>query len=147
VYTGLLNFGIEWGLEKAVGWQGGSVNTTWLWISGKDASGTLGGNDLTISDIAGFQTLRMFELWFQQDFWDDRISLRIGQLAADSKFVISDYAAWFIDGTFGWPAFMYLNLPEGGPASPMSTLGARVAIHPVEWLTFLIAVSQGNVYD
>jgi len=146
VYTGLLDFGIELDLESLVGWHGATVSTTWLWLSGRDASEDLVGNFLTISNIAGFNTLRMFELWFEQNLWDDLISFRIGQLAADSEFVISDYAGLFINGTFGWPAFIYMNLPEGGPGYPMGTLGARLALNPVDWFTFQTAAFQGNVF-
>lgn len=133
-------------MEKAVGWTGASVSTTWLWLSGRDASEDLAGNFLTISNIAGFNTLRMLELWFQQNLWDDKLSIRLGQITADSEFVISDYAALFLNGTFGWPAFTYTNLPEGGPGYPMGTLGARLAVHPVDWFTFQSAVFQGNVF-
>lgn len=147
VYTGLLDFGVNLDLEKASGWQGASMNTTWLWISGQDASANLVGNFLTISNIAAFQTLRMMELWFQQNLFDDTLSLRFGQITADSEFVISDYAATFINGTFGWPAFLYQNLPAGGPGYPMGTLGVRLAFHPTDWFTFQSAVFQGNVYD
>jgi porin len=147
VYTGLIDFGTNIDLEKAIGWQGASVTTTWLWLSGRDASEDLVGNFLTTSNITGFNTLRMLELWFQQNLLNDKISLRIGQLTADSEFVISDYGSTFINGTFGWPALLYMNLPAGGPGYPMGTLGARLAINPVDWLTFQSAVFQGNVYD
>ena len=72
VYTGLLDFGATVDLEKLVGWKGASVSTTWLWLSGRDASEDLVGNFLTISNIAGFNTLRMLELWFQQEFISGR---------------------------------------------------------------------------
>ena len=143
----MLDFGLELDLEKSIGWSGATVSTTWLWLSGRDASEDLVGNFLTISNIAGFNTLRMLELWFEQNVWDDKITLRLGQLTADSEFVISDYAGTFINGTFGWPAFLYTNLPAGGPGYPMGTLGARLALNPVDWLTFQSAVFQGNVYD
>ena len=152
VYTGLLDFGATLDLEKLVGWKGASVSTTWLWLSGRDASEDLVGNFLTISNIAGFNTLRMLELWFQQDFFlrEDEglpgLSIRVGQLTADSEFVISDYGALFTNGTFGWPAFLYTNIPEGGPGYPMGTLGVRVAVTPWEWMTAQSAVFQGNVF-
>jgi len=146
VYTGLLDFGVEVDLEKAVGWRGASVSTTWLWLSGRDASEDLVGNFLTISNIAGFNTLRMFDLWFQQSFLEDKLSLRVGQLSADSEFVISDYSGLFINGTFGWPAFAYTNIPNGGPGYPMGTLGARFAVNPADWITLQSAVFQGNVF-
>jgi len=152
VYTGLLDFGATVDLEKLLGWKGASLSTTWLWLSGRDASEDLVGNFLTISNIAGFNTLRMLELWFQQDFFqrgDDGppgLSIRAGQITADSEFVISDYGALFTNGTFGWPAFLYTNIPEGGPGYPMGTLGVRVAVNPWEWMTLQSAVFQGNVF-
>ena len=123
------------------------MKTTWLWLSGRDASEDLAGNFLTISNIAGFNTLRMMELWFQQNLLEDKISLRLGQLTADSEFVISEYAGTFINATFGWPPFLYTNLPAGGPGYPIGTLGARLSLNPVDWFTFQSAVFQGNVYD
>lgn len=146
VYTGLLDFGANVDLEALVGWQGASISTTWLWLSGRDASEDLAGNFLTVSNIAGFNTLRMLELWFQQNLFEDKLSIRIGQLTADSEFVISDYGSLFLNGTFGWPPFLYTNLPEGGPGYPMGTLGVRVAYTPWDWVTVQSSVYQGNVF-
>jgi porin len=146
VFTGLLDFGLKLDLEKAIGWRGASLNTTWLLLSGKNASNALVGNFLTISNNAGFNTLRNYELWFQQNLLDDKISIRLGQLAADTEFFVSDYGATFLNGTFGWPASMYMNLPGGGPSFPVGTLGMRLAVQPVKWFKFQSAVFQGNVY-
>ena len=147
VYTGLLDFSVKLNLEKALCWPGASLSTRWLLLSGKNASEDLVGNFLTISNIAGFNTLRNYELWFQQNLLDNKISIRLGQLAADTEFVISDYAAaLFLNGTFGWPAFMYMNLPGGGPGLPVGILGMRLAVQPVNWFRFQTAVFQGNVY-
>ena len=146
VYTGLLTFGAAVDLEKAAGWSGASVSTTWMWLSGRNASEDLVGNFLTISTLAGFNTLRMFNLWFQQNLLDDKISIRLGQISADSEFVISDYSALFLNGTFGWSPFVSMNLPQGGQGFPMGTLGGRLALKPVDWFTFQSAVFQGNVF-
>jgi porin len=146
VYTGLLYFGLTIDLEKAVNWSGASLHTKWFWLSGRPPSAELVGNLLKISSIGGFNTFRDYELWFQQNWLNDAISLRLGQIAADTDFVISDYAATFLNNTFGWPAFMYMNLPGGGPGYPMGTLGIRLALNPVDWFTFQSAAFQGNVY-
>ncbi len=146
VYSGLLDFGAQIDLGEAVGWQGATLSTTWLWLSGRDASFELAGNIFTVSNIAGYETLRMMELWFEQSLCDDKISVRVGQLAADSEFLVSDYAGLFLNGTFGWPAVAYMNLPAGGPGYPMATPGARLALSPNGWFTFQSAVFQGNVF-
>lgn len=146
VYTGLLDFGVNVDFDKLVGWEGASFSTTWLWLSGRDASEDLAGNFLTISNIAGFNTLRMLEMWFQQNLLNDALSIRIGQLTADSEFFISDYGALFINGTFGWPPAVYMNIPEGGPGYPMGAPGVRIALNPVDWFTFQTAAFQGDVF-
>ena len=84
VYTGLLDFGVNLDFEKLSGWQGATMSTTWAWLSGRDASEDLAGNFLTISNIAGFNTLRMLDLWAQQELIDGKLSLRAGQITADS---------------------------------------------------------------
>ncbi len=146
IYTGLLDFGLDLDLEKFVGWSGATFRSSWLWLSGRDASEDLVGNLFTISNIAGFNTLRAFELWLEQSFLDDRISLRIGQLSADEEFIISDTAGTFLNGTFGWPVLASEALPNSGPAYPLATLGARLAVHPTDWFSFLAAGFQGNPF-
>lgn len=146
VYTGLLDFGSELDLEKLVGWHGASAGTTWIWLSGQDASQELVGNFLTISNIAGFNTLRMLELWLEQNLWDDKLSLRAGQITADSEFLVSDYGGLFINAEFGWTALVGMNIPNGASAFPVGAPGARAAFTPVESFTFLSAVYQGNVF-
>ena len=147
--SGDLNFGAEVDLDKAVGWKGASISTTWIWLYGWSTNEELrdaGGKYLGVSSISGFNTLRLFTLWFQQKLFDDKISIRVGQISADSEFFVSSYAGALISESFCWPAIAGLNLPNIGPAFPMGTLGARVAWKPLDWFTFQSAVFQGNVF-
>lgn len=146
LYTGLLEFGAELDLEQAVGWKGATIGTTWLWLSGRDASEDLAGNFLTVSNIAGFNTLRMLDLWIQQILWDELLSVKAGQFGADSEFFISDYAGLFLNSTFGWPPVASMNIPSGGPAFPIGPPGIRLAASPLPWLTVRTAAFQGNVF-
>jgi porin len=146
VYTGLMSLQGNVDLQKLVGWQGASVSTRWYWLSGQDISAEHVGNIFTVSSIAGFQTFRMNELWFQQNFLNDRISIRLGQLAADSQFSVSTYDTVFLNATFGWSPDIYTNIPNGGPAYPMGAPGVQLALTPLNWLTYQGAVFQGNVF-
>jgi carbohydrate-selective porin OprB len=89
-YAGLMDFGATADLEKILGWRGGSFQTTWLWISGNGPESPLSGQYLPLSGIAGYPTLRMLELWFEQDLWESKASLRLGQITADSEFLAAD---------------------------------------------------------
>jgi porin len=146
VYTGLMSLQGNVDLQKLVGWQGANVSTRWYWLSGQDISATnLGNNIFTVSNMAGFPTFRMSELWFQQNFLNDRISMRLGQLAADTQFGVPTYETVFLNATFGWSPDLYTNVPNGGPAYPMGAPGVQLALTPLNWLTYQ-GLFQGNVF-
>jgi porin len=146
VYTGLMSLQGNVDLQKLAGWQGASVSTRWYWLSGQDISAKHVGNIFTVSSIAGFPTFRMNELWFQQKFLNDQISIRIGQLGADSEFDLSTYSAVFLNAAFSWSPYLYTNIPNGGPGYPMGAPGVQVALTPLNWLTYQGAVFQGDVF-
>jgi len=146
VYSGLLEFSNKIDFEKLVGWQGATFYSRWFWLSGQNPSADLTGNFFAINNLSGYNTVRNYELWYQQNFFDDKLSIRVGQLAADSEFVTSSYASAFMNGTFGWPTALSSNIPNGGPAYPSGGPGIRVAVKPIECVTIMSAVLQGNVF-
>jgi porin len=146
VYTGLMTLQGNLDLQKLLGWQGASVSTRWYWLSGHDISAEHVGNIFTVSNIAGFPTFRMNELWFQQNFLNDRISIRLGQLGADSQFDLSTYSAVFLNGTFSWSPYLSANIPNGGPAYPMGAPGVQIVLTPLDWVSYQGAIFQGNPF-
>ena len=146
VYTGFMSLQGNIDLQKLLGWQGASVSTRWYWLSGQDISAEHVGNIFTVSNIAGCPTFRMNELWFQQNFLSDRISVRVGQLGADSEFDLSTHSIVFLNATFSWSPDLSTNIPNGGPAYPMAAPGIRLALTPVSWLSYQGAIFQGNPF-
>jgi porin len=146
VYTGLMNLQANVDLQRLLGWRGASFSTRWYWLSGQDISAEHVGNIFTVSNIAGFPTIRSNELWFQQNFMGDRISIRVGQLGADSEFDLSTHSIVFLNGTFSWSPYLSTNIPNGGPAYPMDTPGIRLSLTPANWLSYQGAVFQGNPF-
>jgi porin len=145
LYTGLLKFGGDLSFDKLLPWRGFKASTTWLWLSGQDATEKLVGNSLTTSNIAGFRTWRLLDLWLEQSFGADRLSVRAGFMAWDAEFAVSTYGSLFLNGTFGWPAFLYQNVPGGGPGYPLTGLGARVSFRATDSLTLRSVLGHGNV--
>ncbi len=141
----LFNFGVEIDLETLAGWQGATLHNSWFAPLGRDLSAQNVGNTFTVSNAVAYNSLYLYELWFQQVVGP--LSVRVGQLAADTEFAGSDHGALFLNSAFGWPPFLSGNLPNVGPAFPKGTPGARVALTPVEWLTLQSAVYQGNPYE
>jgi porin len=144
-YHGRFEFSVDADLEKLIGWAGASAHATIYQIHA--TSRTVADNTGSIanpSNIAAEQTTRLFTLWFQQNWWDDRLSLRIGQLAADDEFLTSETAGGLINGTFGWPAVTAANLISEGPAYPLAAPGVRLAFKPSDQWTFQTALFSGD---
>ncbi|MFZ4116344.1 MAG: carbohydrate porin [Chthoniobacterales bacterium] len=146
VYMTVLQFATTVNLEKFMNWKGGSFYTRWLYLAGQDPGANLVGDMFGVSNIGGYSTFRNIELWLQQTLFDDKISLRAGQIVADSEFVISDYGSLFINNTLGWPAFIFTSIPNGGPAYPVGAPGVRLKLKPNDQFSIKAAVFQGNVY-
>jgi porin len=122
-YEDLISLEVDTDLQKLMGWKGGTAHVSLYQIDdgGRNAA-DLGGSISDPSNIDARPTFRLFTLWVQQQLGDTG-SLRVGQLAADDEFLISDTAAALINGTFGWANIVAANLPGGGPGYPLATPG------------------------
>jgi porin len=131
-------------LQKALGLDGLLFHVNAYQIHGNGLSADDVGNLLTVSNIGAKSSTRLFGLWLQKSLYNDTLSIRAGQLAADDEFFISQYASLFINSAFGWPSIMGINLPSGGPAYPLATPGMRVkwAISPA--LVATTAIFNGD---
>lgn len=145
-YTGLTQLTLAGDGDKAWGWSGGSFYLSALNIHGRRASFTqdnVGGLQ-TVSNIEAKPATRLWELWAQQSWADGKAELRVGKLAADQEFMTSEYASSLPNAMFGWAALPSIDLPAGGPAYPLASLGARLRVQPGERLTLLAGVFDGS---
>src|SRR5262249_43434100 len=131
-------------LEKAVGWSGATFHANAYQIDGRGLSENNLDNLLVASGIEATRSSRLFDLWLQQDLFGGVLQVRAGQLAADDEFFISQYAANFINSTFGWPGITMADLPSGGPAYPLSTPGVRLRFAPDERFSLMAAAFNGD---
>jgi porin len=144
VYIGRLEGVLNVDLGKLMGWQGLTFHANGFQIHGSGLSREQIGNLMTVSYIEALAATRLSELWLEQKLLGDKLSLRFGQLAADTEFNTSNYAFQFINSTFGWPAIISANLPSGGPAYPFATPGVRARYDPDKNLSLLVAVFNGD---
>ena len=144
IYDGRFEMTFEANLEKLFSWPGATFHVTGYQIHGRGLSSRAIGNLLTVSNIEAAAGSRLFTLWLEQNLFDDKLSVRIGQLAADDEFAVSDTAGLFINGTFGWLGSLGTNLISGGPAYPLATPGVRVRVGPFSGLSFRAAVFSGD---
>jgi porin len=143
-YEGQLEFDVDADLQKLIGWSGASTHVTVFQIhnSGHDVIENAGSIS-NPSNIDALPTTRLFTAWFEQNF-NDRVSLRIGQLSADGDFLNSPTGAGLLNGTFGWAGLAAANMTNGGPAYPLATPGARLKVNAGDDLSMLAAVFSGD---
>jgi porin len=144
IYQGLLTTSVNLDLEKLGNWPGATFYTDGYQISGRGLSRTAIGNLLAVSTIEALASTRLHDLWLQQEFLDRQASLRVGQIALDDEFYISQYSANFISSTFGCPDILSTDLPGGGPCYPFAVPGVRLRAAPTAALTLSTAVFNGN---
>jgi porin len=144
IYAGRAEFYTDIDFDKLSGWKGLTFHVNAYQIHGQGLSTNNLQNLLPVSYIEATPATRLFEVWFEQSLFNDKLSVRFGQLAADSEFATSETAGQFINGTFGWPTSFAANLPSGGAAYPLATPGVRVKIAPSENATLLIGLFNGD---
>jgi len=131
VTDGIFNLALDVDLERVTGfWKNATFHTNFLWLYGQGLSEKYVGDFSNTSNISGFNTFRVQEMWIDQGFWDKRASLRFGLMAADAEFFVSNYSGLFINGTFGAFTLVGANLPNP-PIYPVSAPGVRLFVQPV----------------
>jgi len=143
-YIGRLDLELNVDLEKAAGWKGLRFFANGYQIHGQSITALNLGALMPASFIESEPSTRLFEIYLEQKLLDDHMSLRIGQLSADSEFIMSESGAAFLNGSFGWPSITGINLPDGGPSYPMASPGARLAFEPNDTLGFLFGIFSGD---
>lgn len=142
-WEGLLEFGADFDLEKAVAWKGGALHVGALWIQGNnDPSTDFVGNFDELSNIAGNDALRLFQLDLTQKLDDGRWTFKVGQLALDSDFMISNTALLFLNSSFGPLPVESANTPA--PIWPLGALGGFVRWTPRKHLILRMGVYNGD---
>ena len=141
---GRLDLQVDLDLKTAVGLDGASLHGNGYAIFGHGLSG---GDIRDLSLASGIEALpstRLYEVWYEQAFLDGKAALRLGQLGADTEFLVSQYATLFINATYGWPNITSYDLPSGGPAYPLAAPGARLKIAPDAHWSLISAVFDGD---
>ncbi len=144
-YDGLTQMDLQLDTQRAFGVYGGTFNVSALQIHGRSLSADNLGTLQTASGIEGDRATRLWELWYQQKFLDsDRLDVKIGQQSLDQEFMVSQNANLFVNTMFGWPMLPSADLPGGGPAYPLSALGARLRAKPTDSVTIMAGVFNGS---
>lgn len=143
VYHGLTALTLGLDTQQAGGWEGGNFNLSALQIHGRQLSPDYIGSLQTASGIEAQNGPRLWELWYQHKL-NDSLDVKIGQQSLDQEFMVSQYAGSFVGAAFGWPVLPSLDLPAGGPAYPLSSLGVRLRSRLGDSTTLLVGAFAGD---
>ena len=145
-YDGITQVVLQMDTNRGFGHYGGLFNASFLNIRG--GLGVQNYNVQALQTISGIQaesTTRMWELWYDQKFLEeDRLDIKIGQQSLDQEYMVSSNALYFVNTMFGWATLPSYNMPGGGPAYPLSSLGVRFSARPIDGVQILAGLYNGS---
>lgn len=103
-WNALADCSVELDLARLGGPAGSSFTAQLLWIENQHTEADFA--DLTgaanrVSGIHAADAWRLFNLFYRQSWADDRLALKVGQLALDDDFMGSDFAGLFAHSALG----------------------------------------------
>lgn len=144
IFEGRLNLAVDLDLQKLAGWSQLSFHANVFQIHGQGLSRNYLQNYFVVSGIEALPSTRLYEAYFEKKWGSNDVSLKFGQLAADTKFFDTKYTDVLTNASMGWPAITSLNLLSGGPSPPLSAVGTRVLFNVAENWSFLGGIYDGN---
>jgi carbohydrate-selective porin OprB len=112
-YDGVLWTYLIGDLHKAGLWKGLCFYTDAYQIHGRTITGDDIGSLVTVSNYEALPSTRLSELWLEQHMLNDHLTVRVGQLTADTEFLLSSGGSNFLDSTWAWATLPSADLPGG----------------------------------
>lgn len=137
IYEGRLNLAVDVDLQKLVGIIKLTFHANMFQIHGDGLSRSNLQNLFVVSGIEALPSTRLYEAYFEKQWGAKKVSLKLGQFAADSEFFNTKYTDVLTNASMGWPAIRSLDLPSGGPSPPLAALGARLLVNVTDQLSVL----------
>jgi porin len=141
--NGVTTAQVQLDTKPLFGLAGGILSVSGFHIWGGDLSASNLMNLQTVSGLEANASIRLWELWYQQNF-GERFDVKIGEQSLDNEFMMSQNAGYFLNSMMGWPMLPSANLPAGGPAYPLAGLGVRARAHPSDAVTIMAGVFNGS---
>jgi porin len=157
-YQGGLLMALTLDSQKLVGYEGGTFNVSSIWLNGEKPFSDRYVGDLNKVNLVDFpNSFRLWELWYEQKFLNDKVSLKLGQMSIDRDFILPEFynglaSINFLNQTFFYPT-MAFNVydqpffPVGKHAlasTPYGTPGARLRVDPSEHVYVQVGAYDGN---
>jgi len=130
-YDHLLDFGLRLNTSRLGWWEDGNflVQGHWAEQAGNgECFGEQTGAFNPASGIMAGDHIRVFNLYYRHVWSQDKVTLKVGQIAIDDDFMLSDYTGLFLNSAFGaMPSQVGTPLATScgnGPAFPIYSVAA-----------------------
>lgn len=157
VYQGALFMTLDIDSQKALGYAGGTFHVSGEWLNGEKPFSDKYIGDYNHVNLVDFgNSSRVLELYYQQKFLADKLSIKAGELSIDTDFISPVYYSTFgdftlLNQTFFFPSLPYglFSLPylpktsQGLSTSPYSTPGVVVKAQVANNVTLQVGTYSG----
>lgn len=134
-YQGALLMLLDLDSEKLVGYEGGHLHVGGVSLHGSDHFSDQHIGDFNKVNLIDFPNAwRLWELWYEQKFLNDRFSIKFGQMAVDQDFIVAEHynslsSIQLLNQTFFYPTLAFNvydipGFPVGSHALASSPYGA-----------------------
>lgn len=129
---------------KAFGLPGGTFHVSALQVHGQQLSEAYLDNLQTANGNEAEDGTRLWELWYDQAFFNGKADIKLGEQSIDNEFIVSQNSNLFVNTMAGWPMIPSVDLYGGAPAYPLSSLGVRLQVKPADNQAILAGVFDDN---
>ena len=142
VYLDNLDLALTLDADALVGWHGGTLFLYGLANQGGRPS-RLVGDAQGINNIEAPQTWKLYEAWAEQVLFEERLSALAGLYDLNSEFDAIRTAALFINSSHGIGPDVSQSGRNGPSIFPVTSLGARLKLLPLDALYLQVAALDG----
>jgi len=140
-YAHNVGFQLDISLEKTIGWQDAHFVISGLDRAGRNLSAESIGNQFTVQQLYGNQTIVFYGLYLEQKLLEGLFELKFGRFAPGDDFYSSPIYWLYVNNAIdGNPQSIPVNAAL--PSYPNATWGARFAVHPSDEFYFASGAYQ-----
>jgi len=141
-YAGLIDLEMYVDGERLFGWRGASFSVYAINAQGVSFQKNVGSVH-DVSSIVAPDGLSLFEMWYEQSFLDEEVSLLLGLYDVDREFDYRPTAQLFMSGAFGTGIDLSGSGKNGPSIFPVTSMGGRLKVLPKPDWYYQLAVVDG----
>lgn len=161
VYQGALLSTVGFRSEELLGYHGGNLYLSTVWLNGSENFSNEHIGDLNKVNLTDFTNMyRLWEFWYSQKLLSDKLTIKAGLMAVDRDFIVPEYynslaSINFLNQTFFYPtlAFNLYDIPgfptgrHSLPSTPYGAAGLFARYAPSDRSYVQAAIYDGNPDD